>query len=368
MHTPELYQPTPHSAGPIRHFSPGTDDHRSELQGEMQRLLSAYINGGCLTAADRILSLASPALPFKKNAPRIVDAYNAFANSAQRCGRPTWRIGVESYKGCNIHVRRMADYLRTLFSDASIRAYVHGSLGTYEEIPYSDFDALVLLSDSLLRDPGKLSNAAQRLSRARSFMFEMDPLQHHGWFVLTEADFHHYCDAYFPRELFRRAKSLSSTNPEMLQGVARDSTEESRRIFFEVGGALRRSLASRQLVCNCYHLKNALSLFMLLPSLYLQVRDGHGVYKKFSFELARSDFTAAEWRCMDQVSEIRMSWGYAISTWRKELITGVHTMRRRAARWWAPVVPEDIKSRVTPDLVRQMDNLVTRMSQKLRTT
>ncbi len=42
-------------------------------------------------------------------------------------------------------------------------AYVHGSLGTYEEIGYSDFDALVIIKDDVFHSRQRLAALAAEL-------------------------------------------------------------------------------------------------------------------------------------------------------------------------------------------------------------
>lgn len=86
----------------------------STRQNEVQYALSAYVNGGCFSARDRLLSLALPTIP-----------------PGQHRRQPGWRV-------CARH-----------------------SLGTGDEIAYSDFDALVILKDDVLRSPEQLARTAR---------------------------------------------------------------------------------------------------------------------------------------------------------------------------------------------------------------
>jgi hypothetical protein len=114
-----------------------------------------------------------------------------------------------------------------------------------------------------------------------------------------------------------------------------------------------------------YLLKSVLSGFMLLPSLYVQARTGRGIFKKFSFEAARLDFSDDVWAPMDRVSEVRQQWHYEIGPLRRWLLTSPVRFRRRLARAFAPGVPMTLCKTLSPDLFGAMDWLVLAMERKL---
>ena len=110
----------------------------STRQNDVQYALSAYVNGGCFSARDRLLSLALPTIPFRRNAPAVSRLYFNFAELAREYKGSGEQIQVAPYTGRNQHVRRMAEYLQDTIADSLVGAYVHGSLGTGDEIAYSD--------------------------------------------------------------------------------------------------------------------------------------------------------------------------------------------------------------------------------------
>jgi len=287
------------------------------------------------------------------------------ANDASPLDRAAVCVKVPLYAGTNPHVKSMIAFLKSHLRDDLFGAYLHGSLATGEEVPYSDFDALVIVRGDAIRNPARLATLARKLRKAQQIMFEFDPLQHHGWFQLTEADLASYNEAYFPHELFAFSKSLLSGQGLEITVKPRDSGAEKRQSFLDVARNFQRNIHSGHALKNMYHLKNSLSLFMLLPALYLQVRDGRGVFKKFSFEAARGDFTGAEWTCMDRVSEIRKAWKYEISPFRRKLLSRPWRIRRRLLRILAPPVPADIRARVTDGMLADMNRLAERMTLKL---
>jgi len=251
----------------------------------------------------------------------------------------------------------MMVYLERFLKGDLVGAYVHGSLGICEEIAYSDFDALTILKDEVFESSKRLARAAKKLNHARTIMLNFDPLQHHGWFVLTELDLKCYCNAYFPIELFGHAKSLFNDKGLELKISLRESNSEIEKAFEKMANAIIRKIENRRYPTNLYHLKGLLSEFMLLPALYIQARDRRGIYKKESFNLARVDFDSEEWAIMDEVSEIRTNWNYEISALTKRLMCRPHVLSRYFAKNFAPAIPEKIGCVLSAEFYVRMKKL-----------
>jgi hypothetical protein len=247
-----------------------------------------------------------------------------------------------------------------------VGAYVLGSLGTYEEVAFSDFDALVILGDEVFHVPDRLAGVARKINEGRAIMFDFDPLQHHGWFVLTESDLSLYPEYYFPMELLRHAKSLFSDQGLKLNIQIQDSSEKIRQTFDDLSHGILKRLTQKHFPQNMYQLKILLSQFMLLPALYVQLRDKKGIFKKFSFESARADFSDGDRSIMVGVSSLRKDWDYRISSFRRLLITKPTPISRFFVRRWAPSIPEEIKKVLTHDFYQRMLVLVTQMRRNLQ--
>jgi len=97
---------------------------------------------------------------------------------------------------------------------------------------------------------------------------------------------------------------------------------------------------------------------MLLPALYLQAKEKRGIYKKYSFDLARKDFKEEEWRIMDEVSEIRQNWNYSLSPLQRKILTINHpAIRKIAVRYFSPPIPREIKNKLNPEFYRRIYDL-----------
>ena len=205
-------------------------------------------------------------------------------------------------------VTRMRDWLDRHLSGELFAAILHGSLATGEIVNYSDFDALVIIRNEVLTDAGRLSRVAKQLFEARRFMYEQDPLQHHGWFVLPEAALSSWPEDYLPMAVLREARHLMTANTPILRFNPVIDRSRQRKAFFSVARSVLDELTQWRFLNNLYRFKSFLSKVMLLPALYVQARDGVGVFKRDSFDLARHDFSEEDWAVMDTISAVRRDW------------------------------------------------------------
>ncbi len=335
-------------------------------QNRLQRDLTRYVNGCTLTRSGRMAAMLATPLAYRAWSGAIARSFREFCDSLP--GQPaaaSVSVRVAPYSGANRLVRRMMTGLAPL-REVLRGAYVHGSLATGEECAYSDFDAVVILRDHAVASPAVLARTAAHLNRLRRIMFELDPLQHHGWSVLTEADLRHHCEAHFPTELFRHCAALLPEAEPEIRVVPRESAAELRETFERAVEVIMRRTTAPHLPRNQFELKSVLSQFMLLPALYLQAKSGMPVYKKHSFALARADFTPGTWAPMDEASDIRRDWNVDLSPVARHALTRYVGARRIMTRWFAPATPPPLARRLTPEFWAAAAALAQTMHERLR--
>jgi hypothetical protein len=334
-------------------------------QNAFHERLTRYVNGGFARRSTLALSLASGRVAWRVEAPAVIAAFQdcAPARRPATLARPD-RFTIVPYTGSNPYARRMGTALAPLAPHLAA-ACVHGSIGSSEEVGYSDFDALVVLRDKVFDSADTLAEVAFRLSALRRIMFEYDPLQHHGWFVLVEGDLQNYCEAWFPAALFPWSRSLLPGGARTLVIRSRDSGAEFREAFSSLADSTLREVTAGPPLEDAYRLKGVLSRFMLLPSLYLQARDGTTVFKRESFDLAARDFPAGLWSPMDRVSQVRLVWRYEISRLQRLALTRCLSLRRPCTRWFAPRVPDAIRQALPHDLWAAAAALIRAMQERL---
>jgi len=323
--------------------------------------LERYVNGGCFSRTDALLSLAGESLPFRRNAQVILREYGEGRSCRPTEGPEGEELALPFYDGDNPFVKKMISFLEENLRGELAGAYVLGSIGTGEEVAYSDFDAVAIVRGEVFASPARLAAAAVKLNRAYGIMLECDPLQHHGWFVMTERDLDCYPEHYLPLVVLRRGRSMLRGG--RLRVTAREAGGEDgakealARMCAGVGSALREGAWPT----GMYPLKSLLSRFMLLPALYVQVRDGEGIFKKESFAAAKGDFSQGAWSAMDEVSSIRLEWVQEVSAGTRRLLGTPCAFARMRARRIATPVPEEIAARLTQDLRERMLALADEM-------
>lgn len=334
-------------------------------QHALQDRLQRYVNADFAGRGSRLLGWLVPPLACRRGAPSLIAQFHATAAArAAAPGSGGIEFEIAPYEGSNPHARRMMAGLEPL-APWLAGAYVHGSIGSGEERAYSDFDALVILRDAVFDSAATLARVAQELGRLRRHMFDYDPLQHHGWFVLLEGDLANYCQAWFPAALFPWCRSLLPGTGGRLRLRPRDSTAEYRAAFDGLAAATLRQIGAGPPLDDAYRLKGLLSQFMLLPSLYLQARDGTAVFKRESFALAARDFSPAAWAAMDRVSAVRAAWRCELPPVRRLLLTGGVTHRRLLTRLVRAPVPAEVRARLTPDLWTDAAALIRAMQARI---
>ena len=323
--------------------------------------LSRYLNGRIIQKSDLIISLFLPSYTFKNNAIKIIDLYNSFEAPLPRIPVSSAEMGIELYRGNNKYVYQMMEYLKNHLKNDLFSAFVHGSLGTYEEITYSDFDALAIIKNEVFKNPARLADVARKISDSRKIMYDFDPLQHHGWFVLTERDLGCYPEYYFPSILLKYAKALFPEEGIELRIPSLNLNFDLRRSFDSTSANIIKRLEKKNYPRNIYQLKSLLSQFMLLPSLYLQAKYRKATYKKFSFDEAKKDFSEKDWEMMEEISSLRRSWNEKISGYRKSVMSKPSPLRNMCGRYLTPKISKDVSGKLTPRFYSEMKRLTISM-------
>jgi hypothetical protein len=317
-------------------------------------LLARYFNTGQINRYDLLIGGLSPRVLFRKNAAAVRSIYlnDAVAGTS---GTPS-AISVPEYTGADRVVKDIASFLHTHLSDDLAGAFVHGSLATGECIPYSDFDGLLILKDEVFNDSKRIAVVAEKISRSFSLMISFDPLQHHGWFIVTEKDLSHFPHIYFPLVLFENAASLLPGTSLLTVSIA-ESENTFHHQLQRLASSVIRKIDNGTYLKNMFVLKGLLSEFMLLPSLYLEAKTGKGVLKKESFRLAKPDFTVEEWKVMDDVSQIRLDWKYnpAWTIGNRPVPVTPLLKRQQAAR--AGTLPDHLRMKLDASFTARMRNL-----------
>ena len=243
--------------------------------------------------------------------------------------RSTWMARIHTNSACKA-VGQFCDHAKESHKFGIRQTWVHGSLGTLDGVAgYSDFDALVILHRESYRSASGLFALREHIRDLCACLYLYDPLQHHGLFVVTDTDLQAYPQAYFPLELFRHAIPVAG-GETVLRAFLRDDSRERMDSFMGACNTVRMLLARSFGKVTAYDLKSLLQTVVLLPVLYLQLRDGIYRYKKYVYDIAKKDFSDEEWKIIDKITALRGKWKY------KSFLS--YRMRRKLFRLLGPKV------------------------------
>lgn len=197
-----------------------------------------------------------------------------------------------------------------IFAEKNLKPYVsgfylHGSFSTLDYVKgWSDVDTLLIIKKDTINNPKKILRLRNLMYKSRKFFHQVDPLQHHGYMIITEYDLNYYCQTFFPVEIFKYSKSFFKNDATIKIKTRKCEVESINTLFFFVN--YFRNIRQKKCL-NPYDLKFLLHVITLFPTLYLQAKEKH-MYKKFSFGIAKKDFEKDLWEIMNIVTAIRKNW------------------------------------------------------------
>lgn len=206
----------------------------------------------------------------------------------------------------------LSRYARDHFEKDVLGFYLHGSLSTMDYIKgCSDVDTLIIVAKHVIESPEKLLQLRRKVIKARRYFYSIDPLQHHGFYVIAEQDMLCYPQTYFPLILFDFSTEFFQ-KPDKLLFYERDSSLECKNALWDICYYFRKRFLLGDIPSDAFEMKLFLQILLLLPTIYLQT-DGSFCYKKFSFEKARREFDKTLWNIVDRATEVRNAnlWGYS---------------------------------------------------------
>lgn len=179
---------------------------------------------------------------------------------------------------------------------------VHGSYGDFTEIAYSDLDLIVILYRGVL-DERKQRYELQRVAKKKimPLIYNIDPLQHHGFFVMWDELRLMYLDDLLPLCVFDKSWGLKNEAYEFR--VCQDETPgRSLALLDNIIHENHRLKHS----CNFFHLKRYISHILILPSVWM-TSQGYSVRKPDSFQPFMNEFPEME-AVIIKASVIRDKW------------------------------------------------------------
>jgi hypothetical protein len=272
------------------------------------------------------------------------------------------RITINQFEGnCSV-IEELKALIDTKYAELFIGAIVHGSVATGEIINYSDFDGLLIVNDKYISSKELL----QFKKESMKIIYKFDPLQHHGWFQINEGQLQQYPQTYFPFELFEYAKLIHPSQPLNLT-LQIPSDLDYKQPFFDLCQAIEHNINRGYRPKNVYQLKSLLSQIMLLPALYIQAKEKHGIFKKFSFEIVEKTFGKKLLIPILMASEIRKNWSYELNFFQRWIMNkDGRIFRKITQKLLAPRISKKTSDLLDSKFFEQLQELMDSMKNNLK--
>jgi hypothetical protein len=232
----------------------------------------------------------------------------SFLNENKQCTISIASINPDDYTHDSAYLKPILDLLEHMeeLKNDLVGFYIFGSMATLDYVRgFSDLDALIILKDETMRCAKKLQRVAKKLRLGSKYLYQIDPLQHHCFFVLTEMDLRCHNTAIFPIELLQNMRALDSSK-KVLKVRPRDTRLERLKAFWEHVQFYRR-IYCQEVINNLYDYKCYIHWLLMLPTIYLQAI-GISCYKRDSFEIIKDYFSGEELTIINHVSYLRNKW------------------------------------------------------------
>lgn len=218
---------------------------------------------------------------------------------------------------------------------------VHGSVGTNEIIPYSDFDGLLIVKDEHVNS----SDLKKFKKESMKLILKFDPLQHHGWFEIKVGDLSHYPESYLPISILEYSKLIYPKQDSLDFVITTLSDVDYKTHLIKLLNRFEERILNKWEPNNVYELKSILSQIMLIPCLYYSAVHNKGIFKANSFEAVKSDFDSDEWMPIELSSQIRASWCVKFNPFQR-LVIGIQNpiFRKITRKFFIPKIDKKTKA------------------------
>lgn len=236
--------------------------------------------------------------------------------------------------------------------------FVHGSWADGTRLAFSDLDNLVIIDD-LDMTPDDQRRIAFALARVDLNMMRLDPLQHHGNWIIRMAALGALDESYLPLHVIGGALCIQGS-PTVRALVAGSSSREGTRANIRsLSGALERFMSPDEM--SLWTAKHLVSGISLMPA-YVRQALGERVSKAEALQSSnvRGVFSPASVAAVEWATEARARWGAQLDrpvfrdfAARARRLRSGHAIRKFSARA-APSPTEDFVRSVPAGAIRSL--------------
>jgi hypothetical protein len=234
----------------------------------------------------------------------------------QEEGRPPCRPQTDHPVARTIAVDRLAPAtpeLRRLFRGverfACVDVFVHGSWADATRTPFSDLDDLVIVDAARIAGAGEARRLERWLNRVDMRFCRLDPLQHHGHWLVYRDLLEAYDASYMPLCVLDGALRVQGGAEIVYRIDAARTRAGLRRNIIATCASIDR-LGGKYLAgrINTWQMKALVGSFLIMPAYVFQLR-GAELAKPAAIGRAAELFSAGPCALLDACTAIRAGWG-----------------------------------------------------------
>lgn len=265
---------------------------------------------------------------------------------------------IKKYDGNLALIKELVQLIERDYSELFHSVIVHGSVATNEVIPYSDFDGLLVVKDTLL--------TSKKLERFKSesmrLILKFDPLQHHGWFQIKKSDFGDYPESYLPVSTLKHSKLIYPVVDSLKFNLEVSPTIDYKSSLGGILNQFELRIQNQWKPSNVYELKSILSQIMLIPCLYYSAINNNGIFKRESFNAVKENFNKNQWMPIKISSQIRLNWNNNLNPLQEFLLKQENLfVRKLVKKYLAPKIDSQIKLLLNDEFYENLSELIKKI-------
>lgn len=194
------------------------------------------------------------------------------------------------------------------FSDY-VQVFLHGSWADDTKTPFSDIDDYIILDIESLKQRNLLSKVFRILNKIDMEFCRIDPLQHHGHWIVDKRELQNYDNSFIPLHVLSESKvilgenfisgKINSKNSE--EGLRKNVINTCRNVKILSDDFFNNSI-------NSYQLKCLVGSFALMPAFISQLK-GMDYNKPQAIKKANLFYSEEALSCIEWSTANRKNWG-----------------------------------------------------------
>ena len=241
-----------------------------------------------------------------------------------------------------------------------ISFYLHGSVADFSNTAFSDIDDLVIIRNSAWENTESLVRSAEIFTKMARKYQNIDPLQHHGHWAITEFDLLLYDLSYLP--LIALNKLVCVVGDLQIKFRFQTDYEGFIRNGVLTADSIREKLKKAEIEreINIFNLKCLVGEIAILPSYIFQSK-GFLLTKKEAIRRAKTIFTKEALAAIIWASSIRKEFQPLVDNRRIKFINALANLvcaRRHQAellyRKWSTLLNDQSQAGLKPEILKSI--------------